>query len=251
MSPCTTPCLLLDYLLLLVQFVSLALIILFFLSLQGSSIITFPPLWPHFHVQLFPCATPWLLVDHLLLLVQFASLVLIILFSCTWIMKRLSPLSLSCRCFVFFFGKAMEISLHNFLLLLLCHGNWGSFSASLPFPALSKRPSNGSLSLLIIFVLFSFILIEECLELLSSFITLSLDKAMSKSSLDNFSLLLHVNWRMFSASLPIQYFLFAKQWNSLFLMFFSFTLFEEGLVLLSLSNVLWLQCLQHNWIISW
>jgi hypothetical protein len=34
-------------------------------------------------------------------------------------------------------------------------------------------------------------------------------------------------------------------------MFFSFTLFEEGLVLLSLSNVLWLQCLQHNWIISW
>jgi hypothetical protein len=31
---------------------------------------------------------------------------------------------------------------------------------------------------------------------------------------------------MFSASLPIQYFLFAKQWNSFFLMFFAFTLFK-------------------------
>lgn len=109
----------------------------------------------------------------------------------------------------YFLGKAMEMSLHNFLLLVYC-GNWGSFSASLPFPVLSKRQSNGRLSLLIIFVLFSFILIEEGLELFSPFITLSLDKAMSKSSLDNFPLLLRVNWRMFSASLPIQYFLFAK-----------------------------------------
>ncbi len=153
-----------------------------------------------FSCALFPCATPCLLLDHLLLL-QFASLVLIILFSCTWIKKRLSPLSLSCHSCFFFWGKAMEISLHNFLLLLCC-GNWGSFSAPLPFPALSKRQSNGSLSLLIIFVLFSFILIEEGLELLSSFITLSLDKAMSKSTLDNFPLLLCVNWRMLCASLP-------------------------------------------------